>query len=386
MGSNFQVKKLLKSNLEGENSIEATMETPRTGGQQANPMIDESKPKENKGRNKRKCKRSKITFAELLDKYQKKSEEKNAYRPNHAKKPRSPPRRKYEDWYWQSDNFNATYSYPYFGPPMPMPWMPPYAHIDTYSSWDRYDTRAHSPSYFRPSHQYYAAPRRSTFEQSHVKDRFNHKESVQSSRKKKEVVKQVYLVKRDGRKSATSDLISNEKEPINVLTLATKDNETKQPIIESRSAKSEEKKLRVHKAKKELPLVKTESQPRCLLSLSYWQKNKLQKLSAQELEERNMAWVPKGSAQNKNYVQASITRSAAKVKKEKSENYEGPSRRFQHLWSTHYPYSSTMPLTPMPWNSSSGTIGNPQWAYFNPWMQYNFLHHERVLPNHHMFD
>lgn len=132
----------------------------------------------------------------------------------------------------------------------------PDAHIDPYSSWDRYDTRAHSPSYYRPSHQYYAAPRRSTFEQSHVKGRFNHKESVQSSRKKKEVVKQVYRVKRDGHKSATSDLISSEKEPINVLTLATKCNETKQPIIESRSAKSEEKKLRVHKAKKELPLVK----------------------------------------------------------------------------------------------------------------------------------
>ena len=203
--------------------------------------------------------------------------------------------------------------------------MPPYAHVDLYPSWDMYDTRAHSPSCFRPSHQYYAAPRRSTFEQSHVKDRFNHKESVQSSKKKKEVVKQVYRVKRDGRKSATSDLISNEKEPINVLTLATKDNETNQPIIESRSAKSEEKKLRVHKDKKELPLVKTESQPRCPLGLSYWQKKKLQQLSAQELEERNMAWVPKGSAQNKNYVQSSITRSAAKVKKEKSENYEGPS-------------------------------------------------------------
>ena len=154
-------------------------------------MIGASTTKGNKGRNKRKCKRSKITFAELLDKYQKKSEEKNAYRPNHAKKPRSPPRRKYEDWYWQSDNFNATYSYPYFGPSMPMPWMPPYAHIDTYTSWDRYDTRTHSTSYSRPSHQYYAAQRRSTFEQSSVKDRFNHKESVQSSRKKKEVIKQV---------------------------------------------------------------------------------------------------------------------------------------------------------------------------------------------------
>ena len=98
-----------------------------------------------------------------------------------------------------------------------------------------------------------------------------------------------------------------------------------------------------------------------------------------------MAWVPKGSAQNKNYVQASVTISAAKVKKEKSENYEGPSRRFQHLRSTHYPYSSTMPLMPMPWNSSSGLIGYPPWTYFDPWMQHNFLYHERVLPNHYTF-
>ena len=71
------------------------------------------------------------------------------------------------------------------------------------------------------------------------------------------MVKQVYRVKRDGRKSATSELISNEKEPIDVLTLAIKGNETKQPITESQSAKSEENKLRVHKAKKELLLVKT---------------------------------------------------------------------------------------------------------------------------------
>ena len=95
------------------------MKTLRTGGQQETPMIDESKQKENKDRNKRTCKRLKITFAELFDKYQKKSKEKNAYRPNHAKKSRSPPRRKYEDR-WQGEKFNATYSYPYFGPPMPM--------------------------------------------------------------------------------------------------------------------------------------------------------------------------------------------------------------------------------------------------------------------------
>ena len=87
---------------------------------------------------------------------------------------------------------------------------------------------------------------------------------------KKEVVKQVYRVKIDGCKSATSDLISNEKEPMKVLTLATKGNEMKQPIIKSQSAKSEEKKLRVHKVKQELPLLQTKSQPGCPLGLSYW--------------------------------------------------------------------------------------------------------------------
>ena len=73
------------------------------------------------------------------------------------------------------------------------------------------------------------------------------------------MVKQVYHVKRDGRKCATSDLISNNKEPIKVLTLATKGKEVKQPIDKNQSAKSEEKKLRVHKAQKELPLVETKS-------------------------------------------------------------------------------------------------------------------------------
>ena len=166
-----------------------------------------------------------------------------------------------------------------------------------------------------------------------------------------------------------------------MLILATKGNEASQS-----SAKSEGKKLRVHKVKQELPLLQIKSQLGCPLDLSYWQKKELQKLSAQELEKRNMAWVPKGNIQNKDYVRASFTRSATKVKKEKSESYEGPSRRFQHLRSTHYPFSSTMSLMPMPWNFSSGMIGYPQWAYFKPWMQYNFLHHERVLPNHHMFD
>jgi hypothetical protein len=103
-----------------------------------------------------------------------------------------------------------------------------------------------------------------------------------------------------------------------------------------------------------------------------------------------MAWVPKRSNQNKNDVQASIAASTIKVKKEKNESGKQFSRRFpsphQNLRLAKYPYSSNMPLMPMPWKSSSGMIGYPPWAYFDPWLQYNFLHHERVLPNHYTFD
>ena len=66
------------------------MKTPNTGGQQANPKIDARKTKESKGRDKRKGKKPKVTFAQLLEKYQKISEEKNAYRPSNSKASRSP--------------------------------------------------------------------------------------------------------------------------------------------------------------------------------------------------------------------------------------------------------------------------------------------------------
>ena len=145
-------------NLEGK-SIKATMEIPSNRGQQANPKIGARTTKENKGRRKHKGKKPKVTFAQLLEKYQNKSEEKSAYRPSTSKASRSPPRRKSKDRYWQEENLNATCSYPYFGPPMPMSWIPPYAHVDPYPSWDSYDTKEHSPSYFRPSHQYNAAPK-----------------------------------------------------------------------------------------------------------------------------------------------------------------------------------------------------------------------------------
>ena len=145
----------------------------------------------------------------------------SAYRSSNAKASRSPPRRKSNSMDWRKEKFNATNSYPPFGPPMPMSWIHPYADIYPYPSWDMYGSWARYPSYSRSSHQNYAAPRRSAqHQQSDVNDRFNKKESVQSSWKK-EVIKQVYRVKKDGRKCAVLDSTPNIEKSAK-LTLARK--------------------------------------------------------------------------------------------------------------------------------------------------------------------
>ena len=81
-------------------------------------------------------------------------------------------------------------------------------------------------------------------------------------------MKQVYIVKRDGRKDALPDLIPSNQKPAKMM-LATKDKEVKQvtfkdPVIESGQVKPE-----VPKAKKELPVHKVKSQPGYPLGLSH---------------------------------------------------------------------------------------------------------------------
>ena len=152
-------------NPKGKCSIKVTMKMPSTGGQQqANHKIDAITVKESKGRNKHKGKKPKVTFAQLLEKYQKMSEEKIAHRPSDSKASRSPPRRKSKDRYWQKGNFNASYSYPYFGQPIPISWIVPYASSYLYSSWDNYDSWAHYPYHSRPSNPNYADPNRSSLD------------------------------------------------------------------------------------------------------------------------------------------------------------------------------------------------------------------------------
>ena len=76
--------------LEAGCSIEATPRTSSTGGQQQNSKINGCKTKHDKGRDKHKGKKTKVTFAELLEKYKKESEARSAYRPGIAKSSRSP--------------------------------------------------------------------------------------------------------------------------------------------------------------------------------------------------------------------------------------------------------------------------------------------------------
>jgi hypothetical protein len=125
----------------------------------------------------------------------------------------------------------------------------------------------HVPSYFRPYHLEYAAPKESTFErQSHANGRFKEKNRSRAQVNKK-VVKQVYCVKKDGRKDKSSVLDSNNEKPINVLeTSAIISEKMKQLGTNNLDVKSEQKK--VPKVKDELLQFTRESQPRCPLGLS----------------------------------------------------------------------------------------------------------------------
>jgi hypothetical protein len=58
-------------------------------------------------------------------------------------------------------------------------------------------------------------------------------------------------------------------------------------------AKSKRKKVRVPKVKNDLPLSKIEIKPICSIGLPKWQEKKLQKLCAERLKEKGLAWVPK---------------------------------------------------------------------------------------------
>ena len=121
-------------------------------------MTDACSDKGDKGSDKHRRRKSKVTFAQLLEKYQKMSEAKRACRPAEAKASKSPPRCKSEDHDWRKKKTNMPIPQTSFGSPMPKSSMPSHVGLYSFQSRDRYDSRAHHPSYAKSPRQVYATP------------------------------------------------------------------------------------------------------------------------------------------------------------------------------------------------------------------------------------
>jgi hypothetical protein len=155
----------------------------------------------------------KLTFDELLAKCQKENKAKRANQSNGVKSVKSSPKHNSGNWNRQRKGFQSATTYSPFEPSMLVSYAPYPSSDHPYSSRGRSDSWAHTPSYFRPYHVEYAAPRRpSHARQPYVEsDRFEYKDRLEFKIRKR-VVKQVYRVKRDGHKDKSLDQNSvNEK-------------------------------------------------------------------------------------------------------------------------------------------------------------------------------
>jgi hypothetical protein len=245
---------------------------------------------------------------------------------------------------------------------MSVSYAPYSTNAHPYSSWGWSDSSTHTPSYFRPYHVDYAAPRRpSHARQPYVEnDRFEYKDRS-SAQNKKNVVKQVYRVKRDGRKDKSSNLNSINEKPINVLITSVIGGKGKEKSsVDTPSAKSEQKEVKRSKNKRGVLLSKIEAKSSHLLGLSNWQRKKLQKLpkklqklSAQELRKKGMAWIPKGRIRTHD-MGNDQARGATQLKEKKRYERQSSKLRFvpnhQNYWSLPSSFTLQMPNMPMFWN------------------------------------
>nr|TKW26557.1 hypothetical protein SEVIR_3G198000v2 [Setaria viridis] len=117
---------------------------------------------------------------------------------------------------------------------MPVPYAPHPTSFHPLSSWGWNDPWAHIPSYFRPYHVEYAAPREpSCARQPYVENDHFEQKDRSSVQKKKKVVKQVYRVKRDGHKDKSSNLNLINEKLISVLSTSAINSKKRknQPLI-----------------------------------------------------------------------------------------------------------------------------------------------------------
>ena len=192
-------------------------------------------------------------------------------------------------------------------------------------------------------------------------------------------------MKRDGRKDTSSDLNAITEKAINVLkTSAIDGNKKENSTIDIPNTKSGKKRSKEPKIKKEVLLSKPQVQSSCLFGSSSCQKRKLQRLSAQELKEKGMAWIPKGSAQTPDKDNVHI-RGVAQLKEKRWSKIRSLKMRFspnhRHYWLVHHPFDLQIPCMPMSWNSSLNAFGYPSYSYFDPQMPYGSLYHGGLSPN-----
>ena len=172
----------------------------------------------------------------------------------------------------QGKEFYSAASYSPFGPSMPIPYGPLPTVFHRYSSWGWDDSWAHTPSYFRPYHVEYAAPRETmrTGQPYVDNDRFKPKDRSRVENKKK-VVKQIYVIKRDGRKDKCSDLNVIDEKPISVLETSAIDGKGREKLtFDIPNAKSEQSELKKPKIKKKSLLSRIEAKPSNPLDSSNW--------------------------------------------------------------------------------------------------------------------
>ena len=110
---------------------------------------DARKANGGKGRDKQRSKRPKLSFKELLAKYEKIGEANVTKRPKKVHSSKLPPKRKSEEWNRQGDKPHAVVTYFPFMQPIPMSYGPQPTYFYPYLSWGWFDEEAHVPPYLR---------------------------------------------------------------------------------------------------------------------------------------------------------------------------------------------------------------------------------------------
>jgi hypothetical protein len=193
-----------------------------------------------------------------------------------------------------------------------------------------------------------------------------------------------------GHKDKSLDLSASDTKPnVTITTLANIGKDVNKQVGDAQGAKSEPMELEVSKVERKLTMPKLEAQPSHPLGLPNWQMRKLQKLNAEELKARNLAWVPKRSIQVHDR-EDSLMKGAKETKRRGATKGYLSNQRFardhQHNWSPYDPYPASTTFMLILWNPPSGMFGYPSWPYFDPWMSYGSLYHGGLFPNHYAFE